>query len=99
MKLIRYFCSCVGCIVLLVGIQGCTAMSGQTSDTTAGIQSEGAGATGAESGEQPHAGKLPSEQGLLEELETVGIRFIERLPDYSEERNFWGDWCYEETAN
>lgn len=36
---------------------------------------------------------------ILEELETVGIRFIERFPDYSEERNFWGDWCYEETAN
>lgn len=33
---------------------------------------------------------------ILKELESVGISFTERYPEYNEEDNYWGDWCYEE---
>jgi saccharopine dehydrogenase-like NADP-dependent oxidoreductase len=33
---------------------------------------------------------------VLGELETMGICFVERRPGYTEERNYWGDGCYED---
>jgi saccharopine dehydrogenase-like NADP-dependent oxidoreductase len=36
-----------------------------------------------------------SYEPILAELETMGIRFVERHPEDTEERNYWGDWCYE----
>lgn len=36
---------------------------------------------------------------ILKELESVGICFTERFPEYTEERNYWGDWCYENPAD
>ena len=38
-------------------------------------------------------------QPILTELESMGICFVERQPEYTEERNYWGDWCYEESAD
>ena len=38
-------------------------------------------------------------QPILTELATMGISFIERHPDYTEERNYWGDWCYENVSD
>lgn len=36
---------------------------------------------------------------VLDECESIGIRFVERRPELSEERNYWGDWCYEDTSH
>ncbi len=36
---------------------------------------------------------------VLKEMEALGIRFVERKPGYTEERNYWGDWCYEDAPD
>ena len=36
---------------------------------------------------------------VLNELEKMDIRFVERRPDYKEEPNFWGDWCYDNDSD
>ena len=43
-----------------------------------------------------HIPILPEIYGpILSELEKMGIQFVERYPEGTEERNYWGDWCYE----
>ncbi len=36
---------------------------------------------------------------ILKELESMNICFVERQPEYTEERNYWGDWCYEDVTD
>jgi len=36
---------------------------------------------------------------ILSELATMGISFVERQPEYTEEQNYWGDWCYEDSSD